>query len=132
MLRQLQEPKKDFQEPFVPAVSGVEAGGTQALGHRVHKDHTCWPDKQGLEKREKALGSDQLPTHRAADGQGENTSSSPLETAAGKPLCREEHGEQQPLRHQDAKRIWEYSCEEGRKTATVVSKGHNPLLSAFL
>lgn len=90
---------------------------TEALGHHVHKDDTCWPDKQGLEKREKALGSDQLPTHRAADGQGENTSPSPLETAAGKSLCREEHGEQ-PLRHRDENRIWEYPClgkREGKR-----------------
>lgn len=36
MLRQLQDPNKDFQEPFVPAVSGVEAGGTLR-----HWDTTC-------------------------------------------------------------------------------------------
>lgn len=28
MLRQLQDPNKEFQEPFVPVVSAVEAGGT--------------------------------------------------------------------------------------------------------
>lgn len=100
----------------MPVVSGVEAGGTQALGHHVHKDDTCWPDKQGLEKWEKALGSDQLPTHRAADGQGENTTTSPSETAAGKCLCREEHGEQ-PLRHRDVNRIWEYLCLGGTAPA---------------
>lgn len=117
MLRQLQDPNKDFQEPFVPVVSAVEAGGTlrrhtQARAQWWH----CWPDIEGLKKWEKALESNQLPTCRVADGQGENTTTSPSETAAGKSLCREKH-EEQLLRHQDVNRIWEYLCLSGDCTS---------------
>lgn len=79
-------------------------------------DDTWWLEKQGLEKREKAPGSNQLPICRVADGQVENTTTSPSKTAAGKSLCREKQ-EEQLLRHLDVNRIWEYPCLSGDCTS---------------
>lgn len=113
------DPSKDFSGAICACcLRGGSKRHTQALGQHLHKDDTCWQDKQGLEKWEKASGSSQLPTCRVADGQGENTTASPSLTAAGKSLCRHrEKHEEQPLRYQDANQIWEYPCLGGDRTS---------------
>lgn len=140
MLRQLQDPSKGF--PGAICACGLRDGSRR---HTQHWDTTCTvmtragrinkARKNGRRLRDPS--SCPLAGLTVAKGKTQPHLSS--ETAAGKCLCRHrEKHEVQPLRHWDANRIWEYlprwdcTSKKGRKIATVVSKGHNPLLSAFL